>query len=399
MFWDCGCVYICTGLTKTQGMNDIQVKLNDKGYGQFYIMEGDAQIARMDVGLRGNDLIVYHTEADPKTAGQGLGKKLLEFMIAYVREHHYKVIPYCPFVRGQFKKHPELYQDVWRKKGKLIDHILEGREKSIGTETVLQSLPHKHFRFANPFIVLHHLLPEHFEPGSEEKRLPPHPHRGFAPVTFMFQGENFHRDSKGNTGYIKAGDVQWMFAGSGLLHSEGPSKEFLQRGGDYEFIQLWVNVPKERKMDEPFYQQASSEKMPTLFTDAGANLKLASGHYANINGPLKTMTPVTTMFGSVPKGVSIDLICKDGDWTLLYILSGSININTMDIAAHNLLVFNKTGTDISFTATEDAKILYLTAEPIDEPVAAKGNIVMNTEEEVQQAEVDIAAGKFGQLDF
>ncbi len=141
---------------------------------------------------------------------------------------------------------------------KKIDFILKGREKSIGSETVLQPLPHKDFRFASPFIVLHHLRPETFKPDSPQVRLHPHPHRGFAPVTFMFQAEGFHKDSEGNSGTIKSGEVQWMFAGKGLLHSEGPTDRLLRNGGVYEFIQLWVNVPAKHKMDKPSYQQTTT---------------------------------------------------------------------------------------------------------------------------------------------
>jgi len=131
---------------------------------------------------------------------------------------------------------------------KSIEHILEGREKAITPEqTVLQPLPHKDFRFANPFIVLHHMKPETIVPGSQF-RIHPHPHRGFAPVTFMLQGEGYHKDNAGHDTVVKTGDVQWMFAGKGILHSEGPAKEFLQRGGVYELIQLWINVPKNAQM-------------------------------------------------------------------------------------------------------------------------------------------------------
>lgn len=283
---------------------------------------------------------------------------------------------------------------------KQIDHILKGRNKSIGEETILQSLPHKDFRFANPFIVLHHLPAKHFEPGSPPERLHPHPHRGFAPVTFMFSGEGFHKDSQGNSGVLKGGEVQWMFAGSGLLHSEGPAKEFLKRGGDYEFVQLWVNVPAEHKMSPPFYRQASREQMPAISEDGGIDLRLASGHYNNLSGPIQSFTPVTAIFGTMQQGRSIHLTANEGYWTLLYVLDGELSINDeKQIASQHLAVFNKAGRDISITAKANTKLLYLSAEPINEPVAAKGNFVMNTQEEVVQAEQDFAEGKFGVLDF
>ena len=282
---------------------------------------------------------------------------------------------------------------------KKIDHILQGREKNIGAETVIQPLPHKDFRFASPFIVLHHLLPHYYPPASTAERIAPHPHRGFAPVTFLFQGEGFHRDSRGNEGIIKAGEVQWMFAGKGLLHSEGPTKEFLNKGGFYEFVQIWINVPARYKWEEPWYQQVSKQNMPALFEEDGIDLRLASGSYGDHTGVLQSYTPVTSIFGTVPNGKTITLTAQERYWTLLYILEGAPSVNGKAITGQQLIVFSKDNTDISLSAHTDTKLLFLSAEPIDEPVAAKGNIVMNTQEEVQQAERDYANGKFGTLDF
>jgi len=282
---------------------------------------------------------------------------------------------------------------------KKIEHILEGRAKSIGEETILQSLPHKDFRFASPFIVVHHLPAQTYPAGSPPERLHPHPHRGFAPVTFLFQGEGYHKDSLGNSGVLKAGEVQWMFAGSGLLHSEGPTKEFLQKGGAYEFVQLWVNVPAKHKMGEPFYQQSTHERMPAITTEAGTDLRLASGIYKGLNGPITSFTPVTSIFGTLQAGKNISFEAPEGNWTLLYVLDGAVTVNQQPVEKYHLVVFSKTGTDITVTATADTKLLYLSALPIDEPVAAKGNFVMNTAEEIAQAEKDFEEGKFGVLDY
>ena len=283
---------------------------------------------------------------------------------------------------------------------KEIDFILKGREKSVGSETVLQPLPHKDFRFASPFVVLHHLTPIRFQPGSPPERLHPHPHRGFAPVTFMFQGEGYHRDSAGHTGTIKEGEVQWMFAGRGLLHSEGPTKNLLEKGGSYEFVQLWVNVPAKHKMDEPYYQQAGKEEMPQVFNVEGNDLRLASGHYDQLKGPIQSFTPVTSIFGSVRSGLEFQFHAIKDYWTLLYLLEGEILLNeAQSISGSHLVVFSKEGTDIRVQVKSDSKMLYLSGEPVEEPVAAKGNIVMNTEEEIKQAEKDISEGLFGSLDF
>ncbi|MCU7547604.1 pirin family protein [Chitinophagaceae bacterium LB-8] len=283
---------------------------------------------------------------------------------------------------------------------KKIDHLLEGRKKSIGEETILQSLPHKDFRFASPFIVLHHLPPHLYPAGSPPERIHPHPHRGFAPVTFMFQGEGYHNDTNGYNGVLKSGEVQWMFAGKGLLHSEGPTKKLLEKGGNYEFVQLWVNVPAKYKMESPYYQQAKKDDMPLLFQEEGIDLRLASGSYDHLNGPIRTFTPVMSAFGTVKGEKSFQLKAIEGYWTLLYVLDGTIVVNNeMEVSGHHLLVFSKEGTEIQIQTRTDAKLLYLSAEPIEEPVAAKGNFVMNTQEEIEQAEKDFAERKFGTLDF
>lgn len=282
---------------------------------------------------------------------------------------------------------------------KAITHILEGREKKItAEETVLQPLPHRDFRFANPFIVLHHMLPEEIKPGSA-LRIHPHPHRGFSPVTFMLQGEGFHKDNAGHDEIVKAGDVQWMFAGKGLLHSEGPSPKMLTEGGTQEFIQLWINAPKTRKWDEPFYQTATRAQLPFVLEQEGVSLQLASGEYDGKTGPLKSFTPVITISGEIKKSSRVQFNATPGYWTLLYVVKGSLCINQETVAEHHLVVFEKENEEIIAVAEEDTRVLFLSAEPIEEPVAAKDNFVMNSAEETEQAISDYKSGKFGTLNY
>lgn len=282
---------------------------------------------------------------------------------------------------------------------KKIMHILDGRAKKITeTETVLQPLPHRDFRFASPFIVLHHLVPEHIEPGAV-RRIHPHPHRGFSPVTLLLQGEGFHRDNHGGEGILKAGDAQWMFAGSGLLHSEGPTEDFLKNGGDYELIQLWINSPARFKGDAPSYQLGKKEDQPLLPANNGSTLQLIAGAYENSKGPLQGHTPVTILTGKIPAGNELQLTAKTGYWTLLYLISGQLQINGENILPHQLIVFEKSNDEVLIRGCADSHFLYLSGEPIEEPVAAAGNFVMNTAEELKQAEADYKAGKFGILSF
>jgi hypothetical protein len=282
---------------------------------------------------------------------------------------------------------------------KKIDHILSGREKKITEEeTVRQPLPHKDFRFANPFIVLHHAGPKTYQPG-QQARIHPHPHRGFSPYTFMLQGEGFHRDNAGNDEVIKAGGVQWMFAGSGILHSEGPTKEILQQGGTQELIQLWINAPRNNKCDKPFYQAAAASELPKVLQQEGVNFRLASGSYDGVTGPIQNFTPIISMIGEIDAGKEVVLKAMPGYWTLLYVVKGKVVVNDQPVDAWHLVVFAKEEEDIIVSANENSQLLFLSAEPIDEPVAAKDNFVMNTAEEIEQAIEDYKNGVFGTLSY
>lgn len=282
---------------------------------------------------------------------------------------------------------------------KKIDHILYAREKKITDEdTVRQPLPHMDFRFANPFIVLHHGGPKLYKAG-QQARIHPHPHRGFSPYTFMLQGEGYHRDNAGNDEIIKAGGVQWMFAGRGILHSEGPTKELLEQGGVQELIQLWINAPRANKGDAPFYQSATAEQLPAVIDQAGVHFRLASGDYNGQTGPIQNFTPVISMIGEIAGGREIELDATPGYWTLLYVVKGKVVVNDQPVEMHNLVVFEKAESNISISAIENAQVLFLSAEPIDEPVAAKDNFVMNTAEEIERAMSDYKQGLFGSLSY
>ncbi|MBW8682733.1 pirin family protein [Chitinophaga rhizophila] len=284
---------------------------------------------------------------------------------------------------------------------KNIAHILAGRAKNITpTETVLQPLPHADFRFANPFIVLHHGGPDVVPPGSDN-RIHPHPHRGFAPVTFQLQGEAHHRDTEGNDQIIRGGDAQWMFAGKAILHSEGPSAQMHENGGTMEFLQLWVNVPAANKWDDPRYQFVSKEEMPLVYEQEGVHLRLVSGQLDGKTGPVNiSFTPVTAAVGEIANGKEIEFNVTEDYWTLLYVAHGRVTIDDITpVPEHSLVVFDRKGTTFSVAANEDSQVLFLSAAVIDEPVAAKDNFVMNTKEEVDQAMEDYKNGRFGKLDY
>lgn len=280
---------------------------------------------------------------------------------------------------------------------KEIAHILNGKVKNItATQTVLQPLPHADFRFANPFIVLHHGGPDVIPPGSDS-RIHPHPHRGFAPVTFQLRGQSHHKDSFGNDQQLNGGDAQWMFAGKGILHSEGPSEQEHRDGGVEEILQLWVNVPAAHKWDEPRYQFAQKADMPVVLD----HLRLVSGTFDGRTGPVNiSYTPVISAVGEVGQGKTLQFNVTPGYWTLLYIAHGSVTVNgSTAVAEHNLIVFNREGSVFDITTTADSQVLFLSGEAIEEPVAAKDNFVMNTMAEVDQAIEDYKNGLFGTLNY
>lgn len=283
---------------------------------------------------------------------------------------------------------------------KSIAHVLTGREKKITEEeTVIQPLPHKDFRFANPFIVIHHLPPKRIPAGST-LRIHPHPHRGFSPVSFMIQGEGYHMDSAGHAGDIEAGGIQWMFAGKGLLHSEGPTKRLLEKGGVQEMIQIWVNVPAANKWDDPYYQNAQKYQLPEVLEQDGVEMRLASGTYEGKSSPMKSFTPLTAIIGTIMAGKTVKIGATPGYQALLYIYKGAAQVNDRDeVRMHQLVVFEQDNDEIEITAIENTGILFLSAEPLNEPVAAKDNFVMNTPEEVEQAIQDYKDGKFGTLEY
>jgi redox-sensitive bicupin YhaK (pirin superfamily) len=278
---------------------------------------------------------------------------------------------------------------------KSIISILNGKEKHISNEdAVIQSLPTVDFRFENPFIVVHHMGPKILPPETSAGSFP-HLHRGFAPVTFIVQGALSYKDNAGNSGNVRAGDAQWMFPGKDLLHDEAPSEQFLKRGGIQELLQLWINVPKANKEDTPAYQLVRKEQQPEVLKGEGVALRLVSGSYDGKTGPMKTPTPAILMVGSIAKDKTVDLKVTPGYWTLLYIIKGAVTVNDRDAAIHNLIVFEKENDEISVVAKTDTQILFMSVEPIHEPVAAKRNFVMNTPEEVKQALDDFEKRKLG----
>jgi hypothetical protein len=280
-------------------------------------------------------------------------------------------------------------------KSRTIAHILKGETTKVGSMTVKQPLPTMQIDQIDPFLLLHHFGPATVEPGTDPLALGAHPHRGFEPVTFLFSGGIRHKDSRGNEGILSGGDVQWMTAGMGIIHSEQASKGFLETGGTIEGIQLWVNLPKKYKMVQPRYQDIKAGEMPVL-KENKVKLTLVAGDLRGQRGPVMTYSPILAIKAELQAGGETFIEIPTGYNALAYILTGNIQLSTgFAYNSETLLHFNKDGNGFLLKAKADSQLLILAGEPLNEPVASWGPYVMNTQTEILEAMRDYQMGKMG----
>lgn len=248
----------------------------------------------------------------------------------------------------------------------------------------------------SPFLLMDYAPPKHFPATKEKNGVGEHPHRGFETVTFAIQGEVEHRDSSGGGGVIGPGDVQWMTAAKGLVHEEFHSRKFAEEGGDFEMVQLWVNLPAKDKMNQPRYQGLKKESFPELkFGQATA--KVVAGDLEGVEGPALTHTPIKLF--SIDSGASENLqipLPRDTN-TLVLVLRGELQLEGQVFVERELLIFERDGDVLDINVQENTKLLVMNGEPIEEPIAAYGPFVMNTRAELQQAVDDFNSGKMGRL--
>jgi quercetin 2,3-dioxygenase len=244
----------------------------------------------------------------------------------------------------------------------------------------------------SPFLLLDHAGPADFAPAQKPRGVGWHPHRGFETVTVVLDGEVDHEDTAGNGGRIGAGDVQWMTAGSGLLHKEMHSDAFTRRGGRFHALQLWVNLPAKSKMTAPRYQTLLSSEIPSV-----DGVRVIAGEYAGAKGPAQTFTPVNLLLAELGAKRSLRLKLRDGYSAGLYVVQGQISVNAEKAAEGELVVLDRKGDEVVIEAQADALVFVMNGAPIDEPVAGYGPFVMNTPREIQQAFADYHAGRLGKI--
>ena len=250
----------------------------------------------------------------------------------------------------------------------------------------------------NPFILLDYAAPHTFTPSPTTRGVGEHPHKGFETVTIAYQGEIAHRDSSGGGGVIGAGDVQWMTAGSGLVHEEFHSEEFSKTGGLFEMVQLWVNLPAAHKSTSPRYQTILNSSIPALaLPDNAGEVRVIAGEFLTTNGPALTFTPINIWDVSLARGARVSLPVPSEHVKAALVLRGSIESSDAVAASGELAIFSREIDTLSLTTTSDSKLLFLTALPLNEPLVGYGPFVMNTQEEIRAAYNEYKRGVFGSL--
>ena len=264
--------------------------------------------------------------------------------------------------------------------------VLEG-----GGFPVRRPIPNPEMDQIDPFLLLDHLGPTEWGP-REAIGAPDHPHRGFETVTYLLAGENEHKDSKGNHGRLRPGDVQWMTAGSGVVHSEMPSPEFFEKGGTMHGFQIWINLPSKQKMISPRYQDTPSERIPEVILEDGkSKVRVIAGVFKGIKAVIETNTPILYLHASLEPGVELKHPVSIDNNIMVYLISGKgefgENEDEKAAAEGQLVLFAHDGDSISLRSADDSsmEILILGGTPINEPMVRYGPFVMNTKEEILQA--------------
>ena len=275
-----------------------------------------------------------------------------------------------------------------------VQYILNAPEVMMGDIKLRQAIPVNNIEQISPFILLHHFSKE-MKPHEANFNVPPHPHRGFSPITFMFEGAVEHEDSLGNKEVIHDNEVQWINAGRGIIHSEKADKDFAERGGKYQGIQLWVNTPRALKMEPASYQPITSDEI-VLIEKEGVEFRLVSGTYMDKKGPAKS--DVFTAMLRMKSGSDYTLNFPPTHNVIFYVLEGQVKINGEKFALqHSLIVFENTDSDILLEAGDDTKLLLMAGEPINEPLVTHGPFVMTSQTEIMEAMRDYQQGKMGFL--
>ncbi|MFN2450401.1 MAG: pirin family protein [Candidatus Baltobacteraceae bacterium] len=265
-----------------------------------------------------------------------------------------------------------------------------------GGFVVRRPFPVHGLSYVDPFLLIDEMGPVEYAPGKAIGA-PDHPHRGFETVTYLLSGGMEHEDSHGHRGALRPGDVQWMTAGAGVIHSELPSSEMLERGGRMHGFQIWVNLPARLKMATPRYQEYAAQQLPFVET-SGAHVRIIAGEYGGRRSPIETTVPTTMLHVNLDAGASAAFAIAPRSNAIVHAISGSAAVQGKQLPEHNAALFEPSPGVLDVSANEGRfEALVLAAVPLGEPVARYGPFVMNTADELQQAFEDFQAGRFGEI--
>jgi quercetin 2,3-dioxygenase len=251
----------------------------------------------------------------------------------------------------------------------------------------------------DPFIFLNHHGPQVYKPDNNGLPFGPHPHKGFETVTFILKGDILHKDTQGHESLITEGGIQWMTAGSGVVHSEVSSPEFKSEGGEIEILQLWINLPAKHKRTVPKYIGLQKDTIPALSYDEGkTTVHLVSGSWEDKKAPIQSLTGIHMTWIDFKAGGSLNARVDTSRTVFLYVVKGELKINHKITVAHHLVEFNNDGEDIEVEALTDGIILFGHGQPNKEPIVARGPFVMNSMDEIREAYREYEEGKFGELE-
>ncbi len=283
---------------------------------------------------------------------------------------------------------------------KKVKYLIPAYDIDMGGVPVKQALPTQNVDLVDPFLLLHHAKFNYSDNAPAiQQGLAPHPHRGFSPVTFVIEGEVHHRDSRGNNQIAKKGEVQWMHAGAGIIHSERPSQDLATRNGRQEIVQLWINSPADKKMLEPKYQFIAEKNIPVFTSeDNQVTNKLIAGNYNGIQSKTETQSELLIIWSTVKPGGSQSFNLPGLFNVMLYVITGTMILNTYGIVDKEcLVVFDNKSEAIEISSRSDAQFLLLAGRPISEKVVQQGPFVMNNTTQILEAMRDYQMGKMGIL--
>lgn len=265
-----------------------------------------------------------------------------------------------------------------------------------GGFVVRRPFPVQGLSYVDPFLLIDEMGPVDYAPGKAIGA-PDHPHRGFETVTYILRGEMEHEDSHGHRGRIRSGDVQWMTAGAGVIHSEMPSREMLENGGRMHGFQIWINLPREKKMTQPRYQEYAGDRLPVIAGE-GRWIRVIAGEAGGARSPIETTVPTTMLHVKLGTGVSENLPVAPGSNVIVHVIAGRGELEGVPVAAHEAAILTGSSESVRVDGADEAfEALVLAGLPLREPVARYGPFVMNTTGELERAFSDYRSGKFGEI--